>query len=300
MTRPTSWWWIRHAQVVGAEGRLSGQRDVECDTSDAHSLQALATVLPTGAVAVVSGLKRTRQTFDALVTAGADLPEPIVEPDFVEQSFGRWEGLSWAEMQARDPDVYAAFWENPTRNPPPGGESFAAQMRRTAAAIERLNSQFAGRDIVSISHGGTIRAAVAHTLGLTPQAAMAIIIDNLSLTRLAQVHDRLLSPGRAAWLVQAVNVPWPLFSEQHRTVARTKRSVIRVSRSILRELPICARRYDYLADSGYAGSSGYLLLAEPTSKWLFHGRPTEKISLEIVSGLVRLVSGRGIFRDFNL
>ena len=36
---------------------------------------------------------------------------------------------------------------------------------------------------------------------------MAIVIDNLSLTRLSQVHDRLLSPGRAAWLVQAVNVP---------------------------------------------------------------------------------------------
>jgi hypothetical protein len=40
---------------------------------------------------------------------------------------------------------------------------------------------------------------------------MAIIIDNLSVTRLSLVHDRLLSPGRASWLVQAVNVPcgWP-------------------------------------------------------------------------------------------
>ena len=60
-------------------------------------------------------------------------------------------------------------------------------MRRTAAAIERLNSAFAGRDIVSVSHGGTIRAAVAHALRLTPEAAMAIVIDNLSLTRLSQV-----------------------------------------------------------------------------------------------------------------
>jgi alpha-ribazole phosphatase len=207
MTRPTSWWWIRHAPVKGAEGRLTGRRDVDCDTSDEPSFRALAAVLPGDAVSVVSSLKRTRQTFDALAGAGPRLAEPLVEPEFVEQSFGRWEGLSWAEMQARDPDVYAAFWGNPTRNPPPGGESFEAQMRRTAAAIERLNSQFAGRDIVSISHGGTIRAAVAHALGLTPEAAMAIVIDNLSLTRLSQVHDRLLSPGRAAWLVQAVNIP---------------------------------------------------------------------------------------------
>jgi alpha-ribazole phosphatase len=207
MTRPTSWWWIRHAPVTGAEGRLNGRLDVDCDTSDERSFRALAAMLPGDAVSVVSSLKRTRQTFEAIAAAGPRVAEPLIEPEFVEQSFGRWEGLSWAEMQARNPDVYAAFWENPTRNAPPGGESFEAQMRRTAAAIERLNTEFAGRDIISISHGGTIRAAVAHALGLTPEAAMAIIIDNLSLTRLSQVHDRLLSPGRAAWLVQAVNIP---------------------------------------------------------------------------------------------
>jgi alpha-ribazole phosphatase len=112
-------------------------------------------------------------------------------------------------MQARDPDVYAAFWRHPTRNAPPDGESFEAQMRRTAAAVERLNADFAGRDIVCVAHGGTIRAAIALALGLTPEAAMAIVIDNLSLTRLSLVHDRLLSPGRAAWLVQSINIPCP-------------------------------------------------------------------------------------------
>lgn len=207
MSRPTSWWWIRHAPVKGAEGRLTGQRDVECDTSDERSFRALAAILPGDAISIISSLKRTRQTFEAITVAGACMPEPVVEPDLAEQSFGRWEGLSWVEMQARDPDAYAAFWENPTRNAPPGGESFTAQMRRAAAAIERLNIEFAGRDIVSVSHGGTIRAAIAHALGLTPEAAMAIVIDNLSLTRLSLVHDRLLSPGRATWLVQAVNVP---------------------------------------------------------------------------------------------
>ncbi len=209
--RASGWWWIRHAPVPDAEGRLNGRRDVDCDTSDGASLRILAAMLPGDAVAVVSPLKRTRQTLAAIAAAGARLPEPLVEPDFVEQSFGCWEGLGWAEMQAGDPEAYAAFWRNPTRNSPPGGESFEAQMRRVAAAIERLTTAFAGRDIVSVSHGGTIRAAVAHALGLTPEAAMAIVIDNLSLTRLSLVHDRLLSPGRATWLVQAVNVPcrWP-------------------------------------------------------------------------------------------
>src|SRR6266511_3143934 len=211
MSRPTSWWWIRHAPVPGFEGRLNGRLDVDCDTSDERSFRALAAILPRDAVSVVSPLKRTRQTLAAIAAAGASLPEPLVEPDFAEQSFGRWEGLGWAEMQARDPEAYATFWRNPTRNTPPGGESFEAQMRRTATVVERLDAAFAGRNIVSVSHGGTIRAAVALALGLAPETAMAIVIDNLSLTRLSLVHDRLLSCGRATWLVQAINAPcrWP-------------------------------------------------------------------------------------------
>ena len=44
MSRPTVWWWIRHAPVHGAEGRINGQRDVIWDVSDAAALQALARV----------------------------------------------------------------------------------------------------------------------------------------------------------------------------------------------------------------------------------------------------------------
>ena len=51
MIRPTGWWWIRHAPVPGSEGRLNGQREVDCDTSDQASFQVLAALLPGDAVA---------------------------------------------------------------------------------------------------------------------------------------------------------------------------------------------------------------------------------------------------------
>jgi alpha-ribazole phosphatase len=203
----TQWWWIRHAPVPGAEGCLNGRRDVDCDTSDTAAFLTLAERLPGDAVSVVSPLVRTRQTLDAIIAAGARLPEPLIEPVLVEQSFGDWEGLSWSEMQARDPAAYAAFWSDPTAKAPPGGESFVEQMRRTAEAIERLTARFEGRDIVCVSHGGTIRAAVAHALGLPPQAAMAIVVENLSLTRLSRVSEGFLGAKRAAWLVQTINAP---------------------------------------------------------------------------------------------
>lgn len=206
-SRATHWWWIRHAPVPGAGERIYGQRDLDCDLSDRPTLQALAAVLPREALGVVSCLRRTRQTYDGLIVAGASLPEPTVEPAFAEQSFGRWEGLSWAEMEARDPHAYAFFWQSPTRLAPPGGESFAALMERTAAAIVTLSARYAGRDIVCVSHGGTIRAAIAHALGLAPEAAMAVVIDNLSLTRLAHVPDGLLRARGGVWMVGGVNMP---------------------------------------------------------------------------------------------
>ena len=36
MSRPTQWWWIRHAPVTAVAGRLYGQVDVDCDTGDDH------------------------------------------------------------------------------------------------------------------------------------------------------------------------------------------------------------------------------------------------------------------------
>ena len=204
MTLSTRWWWIRHAPVVGPADRIHGQADVACDTSDAEAFAALGRLLPEGGVYVVTPLRRTRQTLDAV--AGSSLPA-VVEADFAEQSFGAWQGLTWAGMQAQDPDAYRSFWIDPTRTAPPGGESFAGLMARTRHAVERLGRDYAGRDIVVVAHGGTIRAAVAMALDLSPEAAMAIVIDNLSLTRLDHVGETLLQGRGGGWRVSGVNIP---------------------------------------------------------------------------------------------
>jgi alpha-ribazole phosphatase len=203
----TQWWWIRHAPVPGGGTRIFGRRDVDCDVSDTAALRALAAVLPRDAVGIVSPLKRTRQTYDALAEAGAALPQPIVEPDLAEQSFGLWEGLSWSEMEAADPAIYSAFWADPTRNAPPEGESYAAMLERVAAAIATLTARHTGRDLVCVSHGGTIRAAVATALSLAPETAMAIVIDNLTLTRISYVQGGLLRGRAGAWMIRGVNIP---------------------------------------------------------------------------------------------
>ncbi len=196
----TTWWWVRHAPVAEMTGLLYGQMDLAADVSDAAAFAALAARLPEDALWITSPLRRTRQTFDAIRAARGEKAEPdLVEPDFIEQGFGDWQGLSYDQIRAQtDP----ALWASPGTAEPPGGESFATVIERVAPAIERLSAAHAGRHIVAVAHGGSIRAALAAALELTPDKALALVIDNLSLCRLEAIPDPTIP---LAWRVHYVN-----------------------------------------------------------------------------------------------
>jgi broad specificity phosphatase PhoE len=206
----TRWWWIRHAPVTANQGCCYGQTDFPCDVTDAAGFAALASGLPRDAAWVASPLKRTHMTGAALVAAGADGPDPIpgpgveVEPDLIEQHFGQWQGVKYSDLHARRGDEWHRFWLAPAHETPPGGESFAYMSERVQPAILRVSERHAGRDIVSLSHGGVIRAALALALNLSPETALAFAVDNLSLTRIEHFPE----PGGAhGWRVVAVNQP---------------------------------------------------------------------------------------------
>ena len=202
----TRWWWVRHAPVTANQGCCYGQTDFPCEIGDETAFAALARNLPREAVWVASPLQRTHMTAAALIAAGADGPSSglLVEPDFIEQHFGAWQGQRYAELTNRRGDEWHRFWLAPADETPPGGESFAALTARVHDAVARWNERYPGRDIVSVGHGGTIRAALAQALALSPAAALAFSIDNLSLTRL----DHFAEPGAApGWRIAAVNQP---------------------------------------------------------------------------------------------
>lgn len=202
----TRWWWIRHAPVINGEGRLYGQEDLDCDVSDTRRFQALADYLPADAIWLVTNLSRTHKTARAIRDAGIDGPEFVVESDFAEQFFGDWQGLTWAEMEALDAVAYEEFWRDPSGNAPPAGESFADLIDRTAPAVERQTERHAGRDIVCVAHGGSIRAAVSQALDLHHERGLSIAIDTLSLTRIDHVEGGVLNGKGKAWRVGGVNV----------------------------------------------------------------------------------------------
>jgi alpha-ribazole phosphatase len=199
----TRWWWIRHAPVPQLSDQIYGNLDPDCDVSDARRFAVLARRLPPDALWIVTDLRRTRQTAEAVGKAGYPLRELAVEAAFGEQNFGALHGVRHADHNARRTDAFRRIWPMPPDTAPHGGESFVAVMERVAQAVDRLSAAHRGRDIVCVAHGGTIRAAIGQALSLAPRDAVAFSVDPLSLTRL---HRRLdAAYGSPRWLLLGIN-----------------------------------------------------------------------------------------------
>lgn len=203
LSAPTRWHLLRHAPAAVAKGTIYGRTDVGIGNVDPAALRALARRLPPDAVQVTTPLRRTAETAALLKNAGWSAAEEIVEPAFREQDFGTWEGRTHATLAAEAGEAHAAFWDDPARNSPPGGESFADLMTRAAPAVDALNTRFKGRDIVLVGHGGTIRAILAVVLKLMPEVALSIELAPLSLS----LADHFAGPdGPSSWRLGGINL----------------------------------------------------------------------------------------------
>ena len=199
---PTRFWLIRHALVAeNARAMLYGTMDVplcpEALVADEPMYRALAARLPRPAHWLVTPLSRTALTAAALFRAGYPAQEPGTEPALIEQSLGDWHGLAHAHLPAKLALPAHAFWPLGGEEVPPGGESMAQVIERVGAAMERLAETQAGQDVVIVAHGGSIRAAIAHAIGIRADNALHLSVQNLSLTRVER-HP-------AGWRIVCVN-----------------------------------------------------------------------------------------------
>ena len=202
----TRWWWVRHAPVRNDGGNIYGQKDMDCDCSDRVVFNAVSKILPRDAVWFASRLKRTHQTADAIWAAGFPKPDAMPhEEDFNEQHLGDWQGMNRADFFASRPISVGSYWFAPIDERSPNGESFMDLYTRTRRGIDRINREHAGRDVVVVAHGGTIKSAIGLALNDQPDRGLAFTIDNCSITRL----DHLGSDGHSGWRIPMVNQqPW--------------------------------------------------------------------------------------------
>lgn len=192
-------WLIRHALVHrDSLAYLYGTEDVPicAETMQMQALNygQLAARLPRPARLICTPLTRTQLTADALERSGYPIQERLIDPAFIEQDFGELQGQPMAAFESRSRHP---FWPISAAETPAGGESFAHLIERVGSGLEALCQSSDNTDTVIVCHGGTIRAACAYALNLTPHQALCLQIDNISLTRLVSTQQ--------GWRVLSIN-----------------------------------------------------------------------------------------------
>ena len=160
---------IRHAETEMA-GRFCGQSDPDLNAQGQAQLARLAEVLSSEAITGVysSDLRRARSTAQA-IAASRNVPLTL-SPALREIHFGRWEGLTWAEIEHMDPAYARKCVDAYPHLPAPAGESFRNFETRVLAEVKDL----IGRDadpIAVVTHAGVLRVVLRHLHGRSEQEA---------------------------------------------------------------------------------------------------------------------------------
>ena len=178
-------WWIRHAPVIGNDGRCYGNNDVDCDVSDRDSYKALANILPKDASVYSSHLSRTIKTMNATVDEGFNYKDYAVDANFGEQNLGEWQGLKYEKLQEKTKElgIFHPTWLCSPEYTPPQGERYNNLYQRVTLGINKIVENKKEGDVVIFSHGGPIKAAIAHAIKADPSYTLPFWIDNLALSR---------------------------------------------------------------------------------------------------------------------
>ena len=141
---------IRHGLPAFPNGQRQciGSRDLPLSREGTLQAAAMARRLP--AVSAVFSSPLTR----AVETATAIRPDFTILDGLRELDYGRWEGLTFAEIRRDYPALYAARADNPALQPP-GAESCGAGLARFSAALEEAARQSSG-DLAVVTHGGVL------------------------------------------------------------------------------------------------------------------------------------------------
>lgn len=169
---------VRHTSLQIASGVCYGQSDVDVAISFMQELAATKAKLSDIKVDVVfsSPLQRCVKLASALGL------NPIQQDDRLKElHFGDWEMQAWDDI----PREYFDEWaQNYAVMSPPNGETFSQLQARGIDFIDEMLNQYHKSHVLVVTHGGMIRALLAHVLNMQLKGLFRITVDYGSITQI--------------------------------------------------------------------------------------------------------------------
>jgi broad specificity phosphatase PhoE len=172
---------LRHGETVGnSHERYHGSADVALSDEGRSQMRTAARQLAREVfeLVVASPLQRSWQS--AWIVAGG---APVrIEDGFREIHFGRWEGLTAEEIEARDPLAYSQWQAREPGFEFPAGERREDFRLRVVEGLARVEASGAANVLV-VAHKGVARVIAEQLLGEPPSDGEPPLGGKLSLTR---------------------------------------------------------------------------------------------------------------------
>jgi broad specificity phosphatase PhoE len=176
---------VRHGQTQwNRESRFQGHTDVPLDEAGRSQALALSAYLSgfIFARAVSSDLGRARETAELIL--GDRGPRLELDPRWREMQFGTWEGFTWSEIVAQNPELAHRPANTPRFYTPQNGESFDALCERVRTAVGGLDAGARdGTFALVVTHAGPLHALLRVLLGESEAAALGVRFLPATLTR---------------------------------------------------------------------------------------------------------------------
>jgi 2,3-bisphosphoglycerate-dependent phosphoglycerate mutase len=187
---------LRHGQTAyNASQRIQGQLDVGLDDTGRWQAERLAQALADAGLQALysSDLARAADTAAAIahVTGLAVQHDPRLR----ERHFGRLEGLSYTEIEARFPEDARRWRQREPGFGPGGGESLIDFSARCVAAFTTLAEAHAGQAIAVVAHGGVLDCLYRAAAGVDLQAPRTWQLANAAVNRLLYAEGRFVLVG---------------------------------------------------------------------------------------------------------
>lgn len=181
---------IRHGETAWNRAtRIQGHTDIPLSALGVAQAERLASALADEGLSAIysSDLSRARQTAEALAR-GRRL-EVRLDMGLRERAFGRFEGLSWQEIDQGYPED-AARWRR--REPDfavGGGESLKTFSARCLDAARRATAAHPGESIAIVAHGGVLDCLYRAATRIELDAPRSWQLGNATINRLLATPD---------------------------------------------------------------------------------------------------------------
>ena len=185
---------VRHSEA-GHEGvRYVGKTDAPLTHAGRRQAERLEKSIHRQAPsrALSSPLRRCLETAEILLKNINLVLE--CDPELREVDFGRWEGLTFRDIAARDPRLVEQWALGEMDFCFPEGESLVDFWDRVGHVAQRLR-EMPCECVLAVTHAGVIRYLLCHFLGFDAQSHLRFDIRPAALTRLHFQDDNAVLTG---------------------------------------------------------------------------------------------------------